>query len=53
MQKRTTSQVSELQSIAEVQFNKANRLDSELNKARKDNKDIRKQVGGAYVSEGR
>ncbi|XP_021380343.1 centriolin-like isoform X3 [Mizuhopecten yessoensis] len=44
MQKRTASQVSELQNIAEVQFNKANRLDSEIARIRKDNKEMRKQL---------
>lgn len=44
MQKRTVSQVTELQGIAEVQFNKANRLDSELSRIRKENKDMRRQV---------
>ncbi|XP_033730276.1 centriolin-like isoform X4 [Pecten maximus] len=44
MQKRTESQVSELQNIAEVQFNKANRLDSEIARIRKDNKEMRKQL---------
>ena len=44
MQNRTTHQVTELQSLAEIQFNRANRLGDELTKIRKDNKDIKLKV---------
>lgn len=44
MQNRTSNQVTELQNLAEIQFSRANRLGDELNKIRKDNKDMRRKV---------
>ncbi|XP_056011092.1 centriolin-like isoform X6 [Ostrea edulis] len=44
MQNRTSHQVTELQNLAEIQFGRANRLGDELNKIRKDNKDMRKKL---------
>ncbi|XP_078324889.1 uncharacterized protein LOC111125942 isoform X3 [Crassostrea virginica] len=44
MQNRTSHQVTELQNLAEIQFSRANRLGDELNKIRKDNKDMRRKL---------
>lgn len=44
MQNRTSNQVTELQNLAEIQFSRANRLGDELNKIRKDNKDMRRKL---------
>lgn len=44
MQNRTSNQVTELQNLAEIQFSRANRLGDELNKIRKDNKEMRRKV---------
>ncbi|XP_063423484.1 centriolin-like isoform X6 [Mytilus trossulus] len=44
MSKRANSQVTELQSLAEEHFNRANRLDGELSRIRKDRKDIKRQL---------
>ncbi|XP_061184132.1 centriolin-like [Saccostrea echinata] len=44
MQNRTSHQVTELQNLAEIQFSRANRLGDELNKIRKDNKEMRRKL---------
>ena len=44
LSKRANSQVTELQSFAEEHFNRANRLDGELGRMRKDKKDLKRQV---------
>lgn len=44
MQNRTSNQVTELQNLAEIQFSRANRLGDELNKIRKDNKEMRRKM---------
>lgn len=49
MSKRANSQVTELQSLAEEHFNRANRLDGELSRIRKDRKDIKRQVVFPHV----
>ena len=49
MQNRTSHQVTELQNLAEIQFSRANRLGDELNKIRKDNKDMRRKVRFVYT----
>ena len=51
MQNRTSHQVTELQNLAEIQFSRANRLGDELNKIRKDNKDMRRKVRFVYTQD--
>ena len=49
LSKRANSQVTELQSFAEEHFNRANRLDGELSRMRKDKKDLKRQVSSTTL----